>query len=245
MAEDKKISKKVEKKDAKKLEDYKTMGEGAKKDVVKEDEKKDEKVEGKKDIKENVKSAVEKVKGAKSGKTKGPKAILEREYIVPLRKKVNKVQRYKRAKKAVKVLKEFIAKHMKVEERDLKKVKIDRFLNNELWFRGIKKPVGKIKVKAVKYDDGIVKVELVDIPDKVKFDIDREKKRQEKVKPTKKKVEKKEEETEEEKKDEEEKEKASVEAGLKEQKVVAKEMKHTSKGSHKATTAPVRKALKK
>jgi len=192
--------------------------------------------------------AVEKVKDIKVSK-KEVKSELEREYIVPLRKKVNKVPRYKRAKKAVKVLKEFIAKHMKVEDRDLNKVKVDKFLNNEIWFRGIKKPPAKIKVKAVKDSEGIVRIELVDIPEKVKFAMGWEKKRDEKVKTSKKKekVEEKKEEkgSEEEKKDGQEKEKASVEAGLKAQKVQAKQAKHTATGKHEKTTAPVRKALKK
>ena len=38
---------------------------------------------------------------------------LERTYNVPLRKEFLKVPKYKRAKKAVKALKQFLAKHMK------------------------------------------------------------------------------------------------------------------------------------
>jgi len=78
------------------------------------------------------------------------------------------VPRYKRAKKAVKILKEFLAKHMKVEDRDLKRVKIDIYLNNEIWFRGIKKPANKIKVKAIK-KGGIVYAELSEVPDVARF----------------------------------------------------------------------------
>jgi ribosomal protein L31E len=44
---------------------------------------------------------------------------IEREYVIPLRNKCMTVVRYKKAPKAVKVVKEFIAKHMKVEDRDL------------------------------------------------------------------------------------------------------------------------------
>jgi|TARA_B100001971_G_C17966161_1_gene419969 large subunit ribosomal protein L31e len=98
-----------------------------------------------------------------------PKPILEREYIVPLRKEWLKVPEYKRANKATKALKQFIAKHMKVYDRDLKKIKIDQILNNEIRFRGMKKPPAKIKVKAIKLDNGIVRVELVDLPPHIKF----------------------------------------------------------------------------
>src|SRR3989344_3578475 len=94
-------------------------------------------------------------------KIKEPKVVLEREYIVPLRKGWLKVPKYKRANKAVKTLKEFIARHMGIYDRDLRKIKIDIILNNELRFRGIKKPPIKIKVKAKKYDNDEVFVQLV------------------------------------------------------------------------------------
>lgn len=93
---------------------------------------------------------------------------MEREYIIPLRKEWTKVPRYKRTYKSVKAIKEFIAKHMRVEDRDTKKVKLDVFLNNEMWFRGSKKPPAKVKVKATKVGD-IVRVEMVDTPESVKF----------------------------------------------------------------------------
>lgn len=127
--------------------------------------------------KEEVKTEVVKKKENKKSlnlPTKNKKEIkeekieLERVYIVPLRKGFLKVPQYKRAKKAVKTLKEFLAKHMKVENRDLNKVKIDIYLNNEIWFKGIKKPLSKVKVKAKKIN-GIVYAELEDISDYVKW----------------------------------------------------------------------------
>ena len=218
---------KEEKKDYKPLpRDEKFVEEQAKKLEEKEDVKKEEKKPDKKD--------------------KVEKPVLEREYIIPLRRKVNKAVRYKRAKKAIRVIREFLAKHMKVEYRDLKMVKVDRWLNEEIWFRGIKKPPAKIKVIAKKFADGMVWVELAEIPDIVKWKIAKEKKKEEGVK-TVKKVEKpkEKEDTEEKKKDEEEKEKSSVEAGLKRQKQAAKQMEHTSKGAHAKITTPRRKSLKK
>jgi large subunit ribosomal protein L31e len=91
-------------------------------------------------------------KEEKKGESEG-KVVIEREYIVPLRKEWLKVPRYRRAKKAVKALKEFMARHMKIYDRDLRKIKLDTYLNNELWFRGIKKPAHKIKIKAIKYEN--------------------------------------------------------------------------------------------
>src|SRR3989344_5060271 len=93
---------------------------------------------------------------------------IEREYIIPLRKEWMKVPRYKKAKKAVKAIREFLARHMKIRDRDLKKIKIDRYLNEEIWFRGIKNPPAKIKVKAIKEGE-IVRAELSEMPEKLKF----------------------------------------------------------------------------
>ncbi|MFA5485412.1 MAG: 50S ribosomal protein L31e [Candidatus Pacearchaeota archaeon] len=141
--------------------------------IEKEEKIKTEIVENKESTKESLELQKEKPKKInlplKSKKdVKEEKIELERVYVVPLRKGFLKVPQYKRAKKAVKTLKEFLAKHMKVEDRDLNKVKIDIYLNNEIWFRGIKKPLSKIKVKAKKIN-GIVYAELEDVPDYVKW----------------------------------------------------------------------------
>ena len=166
-------------------------------------------------------------------KKQEPKLILERECIVPLRKEWLKVPRWKRGNKAVKTLKEFIARHMKVYDRDLKKIKIDMDLNNELRFRGMRKPPAKIKVKAKKFDNGIVKVELVELPTHVKFARLKEEKKKvefEKKKESEKKAEVKEKIKEKEEPAEaKEKEETSKEANLELAKQQAKAEKHTSK----------------
>jgi len=160
-----------------------------------------------------------------------PKIILEREYIVPLRRGWLKVPKYKRANKAVKTLKEFMARHMKVYDRDLRKIKIDIILNNEIRFRGMKKPLNKIKVIAKKFDNGIVKVELVEVPKHVKFARLREEKKLAELEKKTKVEEKKEEKEEkpEETQDAKEKKEASKEESLMQAKQQAKEMKHVAK----------------
>ena len=90
---------------------------------------------------------------------------LEREYIIPLRAKVRTAVRYKKANKAIRVIKEFLARHMKVVDRDLNKIKLDLAVNEAVWARGIKKPIHKIKVKAIKEGD-IVRVTLVELSKK-------------------------------------------------------------------------------
>jgi large subunit ribosomal protein L31e len=101
---------------------------------------------------------------------------VEREYIIPLREKSRVVPRYKKTPKAIKTIKEFLARHMKVENRDLNKVKIDKSLNEFMWARGIRKHPHKIKVKAIREGENI-RVELVDYPNKLKFKKLREEKR--------------------------------------------------------------------
>ncbi len=71
----------------------------------------------------------------------------ERIYTIPLIK-AKSVPRIKRAKRAIKEIREFLARHMKVEE-----VKIDNSLNELVLERGIKKIPSKVKVKAVKIED--------------------------------------------------------------------------------------------
>jgi len=82
-------------------------------------------------------------------------ADLERTYNVPLRKGAMKAPRYKRANKAVKVLREFLERHMKS-----KTVKLGPYLNSKVLERGRKNIPHHVEVKVVKDKDGIVKAEL-------------------------------------------------------------------------------------
>lgn len=102
------------------------------------------------------------------------KVVLERTYVIPLRKSTAKAARYKKANKAIKVIREFLARHMKVPERDLSKIKVDKWLNTTIWHYGIKKPPAKIKIKAKKYSDDIVEVELAELPKKARIAKERE-----------------------------------------------------------------------
>ena len=167
--------------------------------------------------------------------------VNEREYIINLRKDILITPKYKRTPKAIKAIKKFIAKHMRIPERDVKKVKLDSYLNEEIWFRGIQKPPRKIKVKA-KRDGEFVRVELVDIPEKLKNKIARQerlKKSVEKAKEEKKEtkktkevvdLEKKtEEEIKEEKKEEKEKLESASELKEKMAELQHKQQKHVKK----------------
>ncbi len=71
---------------------------------------------------------------------------MERVYTVPLRRAYNAAHKY-RARAAMKTLRAFIARHMKVGEAH---VKIHESVNHEVWKRGARKPPKRIKVVAVK-----------------------------------------------------------------------------------------------
>jgi len=100
--------------------------------------------------------------------TKPTEKKIEREYVITLRRFWQNVPNYERSGKAIKAIKNFIAKHMKLYDRDLDKIKLDVHMNNEVWFRGRASPPSKIKVKAIK-ENGIVKVELAELPEHLKF----------------------------------------------------------------------------
>ena len=81
---------------------------------------------------------------------------MERVYIIPLRD-VKRVPRTIRSPKAVRIVREFLQRHMKSDD-----IKIDSSVNEKIWERGIQKVPPKIKVKATKEEDGSVLVTLVE-----------------------------------------------------------------------------------
>lgn len=81
---------------------------------------------------------------------------IERVYTIPLRK-VKNTPRWKRAKRATAEVRRYLEKHLKTEPEN---IKLDYTINEKLWERGISKPPSKIRVRAVKFDDGIVETEL-------------------------------------------------------------------------------------
>lgn len=80
----------------------------------------------------------------------------ERLYTVPLGK-ARAAQGYRRAEKAMTLLREFAERHMKPTE-----VVIDPSVNEHIWARGISNPPRKIRVKMTKDDEGVVVVELAE-----------------------------------------------------------------------------------
>jgi large subunit ribosomal protein L31e len=95
--------------------------------------------------------------------------VEERTYTIPLGR-ARIAPRKKRAPKAVRIVKSFIKKHMKIEEKSItaekeeesEKLVISDEVNKKLWSRGIEKPPRNIRVRAVKYKEGVVKLQLAE-----------------------------------------------------------------------------------
>ncbi len=93
--------------------------------------------------------------------------ILEEQiYVIPLRD-VKRAPRWKRSQRAVKEIRAYLEKHLKTDD-----VKIDQDLNEKLWERGSQKPPRKVRVRAMKFEDGHVEVALAE-----ETEVQKEKKR--------------------------------------------------------------------
>jgi large subunit ribosomal protein L31e len=84
--------------------------------------------------------------------------MAEDEQIITIPLKVTKASpRSKKAKKAVTEIRDQVAKHTKSKTED---VWIDQKLSEKVWSHGIQKPPAKIRVRTVKFEDGLVEVSL-------------------------------------------------------------------------------------
>ena len=86
---------------------------------------------------------------------------LTRTYNVPLGV-VYEAPPYRRAKKAVIVIRDFATRHMKARQ-----VSIDVGVNELIWARGIRHPPRRITLEMERDEDGVVKVKLPPVPEKV------------------------------------------------------------------------------
>ncbi len=79
--------------------------------------------------------------------------------IVPLRKIKKKVPRWKRAPRAARFLKEFVAKQAKAE-----KVVLGPEVNEKIWERGIEKPPSRIRVRVKVEEEEGARIAHVHLP---------------------------------------------------------------------------------
>jgi large subunit ribosomal protein L31e len=93
--------------------------------------------------------------------------VEERIYTIPLRRAWI-APRKKRAPRAVRIVKSFVQRHMKVEpevkgeEEEEGRLVVSNEVNERLWSRGIEKPPRNIRVRAVKDKEGVVTLYLAE-----------------------------------------------------------------------------------
>lgn len=84
--------------------------------------------------------------------------VEERIYTIPLSKAWIR-PRKKRSPRAIRIIREFIKRHMKVDDSS---IRISSEVNEKIWSKGIEKPPRKVRIKALKNRDGFVTVHLAE-----------------------------------------------------------------------------------
>jgi len=110
----------------------------------------------------------EEEKGKREKAPEEEEIVEERIYTIPLRRAWI-APRKKRAPRAVRIVKSFIQRHMKIEtgvkseeEEEEGRLVISNEVNEKLWSRGIEKPPRNIRVRAVKDKEGVVTLYLAE-----------------------------------------------------------------------------------
>ncbi|MBU2617428.1 MAG: 50S ribosomal protein L31e [Euryarchaeota archaeon] len=80
----------------------------------------------------------------------------EQIYTIPL-KSTRRVPRWQRSNRAIKEIREYLAKHMKADQE---KIHLDASINEKIWELGSKKAPSKIRIKAMRFEDGVVEAEV-------------------------------------------------------------------------------------
>lgn len=80
----------------------------------------------------------------------------EQIYIIPLRD-ARRAPRWKKSHTAMKDIRKYLEKHLKSTD-----VKLDRSINEKIWDRGAEHPPSRVRVRAMKFDDGQVQAELAE-----------------------------------------------------------------------------------
>jgi len=94
--------------------------------------------------------------------------VEEKFYTIPLRRAWIS-PRKKRAPRAMRILKSFVRKHMKLRtevaeegEEEAERLVVSNEVNEKIWGRGIEKPPPKIRIRAVKDKEGVVTIYLAE-----------------------------------------------------------------------------------
>jgi large subunit ribosomal protein L31e len=111
---------------------------------------------------------IEEKKEVKKAKKKEVKEIVEEKiYTIPLGRAWISPRR-KRAPRAIRLIRSFIHRHMKIKteveemEEEAERLVISNEVNEKIWSRGIEKPPRKIRVRAAKDKEGVITVYLAE-----------------------------------------------------------------------------------
>ncbi|UCE58064.1 MAG: 50S ribosomal protein L31e [Candidatus Bathyarchaeota archaeon] len=123
-------------------------------------------IEGEEETEEEAPAEVEEEIKKEKKKELEEEIVEERFYTIPLRKAWIS-QRKKRAPRAIRIIKSFVEKHMKIRtevegEEEAEVLVISNEVNEKIWSRGIEKPPRKIRVRAVKDKEGVITVHLAE-----------------------------------------------------------------------------------
>ena len=115
---------------------------------------------------EEIAEVEEKREVEKEKKELEEEIVEENFYTIPLRRAWIS-PRKKRAPKAMRIIKSFVKKHMKLRtevegEEEPEILVISNEVNEKIWSRGIEKPPRKIRVRAVKDKEGLITVHLAE-----------------------------------------------------------------------------------
>jgi len=115
---------------------------------------------------EEIAEVEEKREVEKEKKELEEEIVEENFYTIPLRRAWIS-PRKKRAPKAMRIIKSFVKKHMKLRtevegEEEAEILVISNEVNEKIWSKGIEKPPRKIRVRAVKDKEGVITVHLAE-----------------------------------------------------------------------------------
>ena len=127
-----------------------------------------EAIEEEAEVEEELPPAEEEVKPLRKKEIE-EEVVEERIYTIPLGKAWIAPPN-KRAPKAMRMIKDFLRKHMKLktqggleeEEEEPKRLIVSNDVNERVWTKGVQKPPRKIRVRAAKDKDGNVTVYLAE-----------------------------------------------------------------------------------
>jgi large subunit ribosomal protein L31e len=164
-------------------EEQEKTEEGEQAEVTGAAEEKESEEKASEEVEEEVEEAEEeKVETAEetlpAGETKPPRKeaeeeefVEERIYTIPL-SKAWIVPANKRAPKAMRIIKAFVTKHMKLKarreevyeegEEEPRTLIIDNEVNERIWRRGVEKPPRRVRIRAAKDKEGNVTVFLAE-----------------------------------------------------------------------------------